>query len=89
MHVNMLLYHLLYDLVFLFQVPIGWYLSPGAFLWQECICCTFIAVAGACSPFSHNNLRRAGKLLLCAMVITAGHLPGHGPARRCGSGCSI
>lgn len=71
MLVNMLLYHLLYDLVFLFQVPIGWYLSPGAFLWQECICCTFIAVAGACVPFSHNNLRRAGKLLLCAMVITA------------------
>lgn len=70
MLLNMLLYHLLYDLVFLFGVPVPWYLSRGAFLWQELICCTFIGVAGACSVFSRSNLRRGLQLIGWGMVIT-------------------
>ena len=70
MLLNMLLYHLLYDLVFLFGVPLAWYLSPGAFFWQELICGTFIGVAGACTPFSRNNLRRGLQLVGWGMVIT-------------------
>ena len=70
MLLNMLLYHLLYDLVFLFGVPLAWYLSPGAFLWQEVICCTFIGVAGACAPFSRSNPRRGLQLLGWGLAIT-------------------
>ena len=35
---NMILYHMVWDLVHLFGMKWTWYHSPGAFIWQQGIC---------------------------------------------------
>lgn len=70
MMINVILYHLFYDLVFLFGVSMPWFLSPGAYRWQEVMSCTFIAVAGACTRYSRNTWRRGLQVLGWAMALT-------------------
>ena len=56
--INMIAYHGLWDLVYLFGVQADWYKGPGAYLWQQFICWTFILLSGFCCSFSRNHLRR-------------------------------
>ncbi len=43
---NMIAYHMTWDLVYIYQVDWGWYRSQGAYLWQQGICWTFIFLSG-------------------------------------------
>lgn len=70
MILNMVLYHLLYDLVVLFDVKIGWYFTPATDLWQISICGTFIIISGACCCHSRSNLKRGLRLLLLACAFS-------------------
>ena len=54
---SMILYHGMWDLVFLFGVKLSWYLGTPGMLWQQSICWTFIFLAG----FSWQLGRRPGK----------------------------
>lgn len=44
--VNMILYHAIWDLVYLYGFDWQWYLGPVGTLWQQAICWTFILVSG-------------------------------------------
>lgn len=47
--VNMVVYHAVWDLVYLFACDWDWYQSGiAAFLWQQMICRTFILLSGFC-----------------------------------------
>jgi len=70
MIINVILYHLLYDVVYFYQRSISWFLSPVGEIWQEIICSAFILVSGACSYFSHNNMWRGIRLLGFAYLIS-------------------
>ncbi|MEG2372383.1 MAG: heparan-alpha-glucosaminide N-acetyltransferase [Hydrogenoanaerobacterium sp.] len=66
----MILYHLLYDLVYIFGVTIP------AFRWQTTeyaqllIAGLFVFIAGVASRFSHNNLKRGAQCFALGMVMT-------------------
>lgn len=77
--VNMIVYHLLYDLVYLFGVPMPWYHGRGAYWWQQLICGSFILFAGFSCRLSRNNGKRGAQLLsfgLSLSAVTALVMPG-------------
>lgn len=69
--INMIAYHLCYDIFEVFGVHEGWYLTTGATIWERFICCTFILVSGVSLNFSKHPYRRGLIINLCGFAITA------------------
>jgi uncharacterized membrane protein len=69
--VNMVLYHLLYDLVYIYAVAISWFSIRQCFIWQQAICYTFILVSGISFTLARKPLKNGLILLVCAMGLTA------------------
>jgi uncharacterized membrane protein len=69
--VNMVLYHLLYDLVYIYAVPVAWFSIRRCFVWQQAICCTFIIISGISFTLAKRPLRNGLLLLICAAGLTA------------------
>ncbi len=67
---NMILYHASWDLVYMFDVNWSWYRSNGAYIWQQCICWTFILLSGFCYSFGRKKLKRGIIVFLCGLLIT-------------------
>lgn len=67
---NMISYHGVWDLVYLFGMNWSWYRSDGAFIWQQYICWTFIFLAGMCQPMGRRKLRRALLVFAGGVVIS-------------------
>lgn len=76
--VNMILYHTLYDVVYIFGHPIGWYQSQIGYLWQQSICWCFILLSGFCFSLGKRPIRRGGLIFImgCAVsLVTAIAMP--------------
>lgn len=56
--INMILFHAVWDLVYLFGIKWDWYHGTGAYIWQQCICWSFILLSGFCSGMSRHLCRR-------------------------------
>lgn len=70
--INMILYHLMFDLVYIFGVDVAWYRGTPGYIWQQAICMTLIFVSGMSSNFSKNNLKRGLIIFGCGMLMTVG-----------------
>ena len=46
--ISMMLYHGMWDVVFLFGVAQKWYTGRPGFVWQQSICWVFILLSGFC-----------------------------------------
>lgn len=68
--INMLLYHFLWDLVYIADVSIPWYHSRGAHIWQQSICRTFILLSGFCWSFGKSPLKRGLQVFWGGGLIT-------------------
>jgi len=69
--INMIAYHAIWDLVYIFGVNWQWYKSDVGFYWQQWICWSFILVSGFCWKMGRHPLKR-GLLVYCGgMVISA------------------
>ena len=68
---SMILYHAVWDMVYLFDEGWSWYRSPAAFLWQQSICWTFILLSGVCFPMGRHSLRRGLTVLAASAAVTA------------------
>lgn len=69
--INMMLYHLLWDLNYAFKaVRLEWYRGIYGFIWQQCICWVFILISGYCINFSRHYVKRALTVLACGMLIS-------------------
>lgn len=68
--VNMIIYHAIWDLVYIFGCDWKWYKTDGAFYWQQWICWSFILVSGFCWKMSRKNLRRGMLVFGAGIVIT-------------------
>ena len=55
---NMIAYHGMWNLVYLFGVEASWYSGTPKYLWQQFICWSFITLSGFCWSFSRNHLKR-------------------------------
>jgi uncharacterized membrane protein len=69
--VNMIAYHVCYDLVYIHGCALPWFRGAAAGAWQEYICLSFIGVAGICTTLSARPYLRAFKVCACALMITA------------------
>ena len=68
--INMILFHAMWDLVYLFDVSCNWYHGTGAYLWQQCICWSFILLSGFCAGMSRHLLRRGSMVFGLGALIT-------------------
>lgn len=67
----MVLFHLCYDLRFIYGRQLAFFSPPFIDIWRASISWTFLFVAGCMCVFTRNELRRAGRYLLCALAIYA------------------
>lgn len=56
--ISMVVYHAVWDLVYIFDYDWKWYESDIAFLWQQSICWGFILLSGFCFPLGRHKLKR-------------------------------
>lgn len=68
---NMIIYHAVWDAVYMFGADWDWYRSAGAYIWQQWICWTFIFISGFCAPLSGNLLKRGAAVFAAGLIITA------------------
>lgn len=68
--ISMILYHTIWDCVYLFGMNLPWFHTGYAYVWQQSICWTFIFLAGFCAPFSKNGCKRGGIVFFWGAVIT-------------------
>ena len=55
---SMILYHAVWDLVYIFGHDWNWYQTDMAFLWQQSICFTFILLSGFCFSLGKKKFKR-------------------------------
>ena len=70
--VSMILYHFMFDLVYIFGVNIGWYRNWQGYYWQQSICITFILLSGISCAFGRNNVKRGAITFAFGMLMTLG-----------------
>lgn len=72
---NMIVYHMLWDLVYLYGVSIEWYEGQLGFLWQQWGCHFFILLSGFCWQMGKRHLTRgilvfgAGALITMVTIV--------------------
>jgi uncharacterized membrane protein len=69
--INMIVYHVCYDLVYIHGCALPWFHGAWAGAWQEYICISFIGIAGICTRFTGRPYVRAFRVCACALLITA------------------
>jgi uncharacterized membrane protein len=56
--INMIAFHLIWDLVYIYRFNIFWFKGDIGFIWQQTICFTFILVSGFCFSLSKKPFKR-------------------------------
>ena len=69
--ISMMLYHGMWDVVFLFGVTQKWYTGRPGFVWQQSICWVFILLSGFCLPLGHHPFRRGAVVFGAGALVTA------------------
>ena len=70
--INMIIYHACWDLRYLFDFDMPWYDGAGAYVWQQCICHTFILLSGFCVRFGKSPLKRGVLVLISSVIVSIG-----------------
>lgn len=68
--ISMILYHGIWDLVYIVGVDWKWYRSPAAYVWQQSICITFILLAGFCWSLGRKKWKRGLLVLGGGVLVT-------------------
>ena len=55
---EMIAYHFIWNLVYLFHMEMRWYRGLPGYLWQQSICWTFILLSGFCWNLGRSHLKR-------------------------------
>lgn len=68
--INMILYHLFYDLVYIYGLNLTWFKTEEAFIWEQFICWTFIIISGITQNFNHHPYKEALIVSLSGLLVT-------------------
>ena len=68
---NMIAYHAMWDLVYLYDIECSWYQSTTGYRWQQGICWTFIFLSGFCLPLGSHAIKRGILVSVGGAVIMA------------------
>lgn len=69
--INMLVFHLLYDIFMIYSLDSGWFTQPLIVVWERFICISFIVISGISLNFSHSAYKHGIILNLFGFLITA------------------
>ena len=69
--INMLVYHLCYDIFMMNSIDRGWSSYPWIIAWERFICITFIIISGVSIHFSKSVYKRGCIVNLFGLLITA------------------
>lgn len=67
---SMMIYHLIWDLVYIFGIKWTWYQSEGAYIWQQSICWSFILLSGFCWDIGKHKLKRGLIVFGAGIMVT-------------------
>lgn len=67
---SMILYHAVWDLVYLFGFDWKWYHTNGVYVWQQCICWTFIFLSGFCQALGKQSWKRGLTVFLSSFLVS-------------------
>lgn len=68
--ISMILYHFVWDLVYLYDVPLDWYQSSFSYVWQQSICWTFLLLSGFCWSLGKQHLKRGLLIFGCGTLLS-------------------
>lgn len=68
--ISMILYHAMWDIVFIFGQNITWFSEWPGFLWEQSICWTFILLSGFCQNLSKHGYRDGLLISACGLLVT-------------------
>lgn len=68
--ISMILYHVAWDLVYIYGVKWNWYRGMGAYIWQQSICWVFILLAGFCRSFGKKPFKRGLVVFLGGALVS-------------------
>lgn len=69
--ISMILYHSMWDLVYLHGLNVSWYPKLPGYIWQQSICWSFILLSGFCFNIGKRPLRRGLTIFLCGAIVSA------------------
>ena len=67
---SMVLYHALWDLVYIYNVDLPFMHTTGAFVWQQSICWSFILISGFCWSLGRRPVRHGLLVFALGLLIT-------------------
>lgn len=67
---SMIIFHTVWDLVYIYGINLSWYYSDYAYIWQQSICWTFIFISGFCFSFSKNKFKRGIIVFISGILVT-------------------
>lgn len=68
--ISMVIYHTVWDIVYIFGINWKWYRSEAAYYWQQSICWGFILLSGFCWSFGRRKLRRGLMVFVAGILVT-------------------
>lgn len=68
--ISMILYHAVWDLVYIFNQDWKWYHSDIGYVWQQSICWVFILLSGFCWPLGKRKWKRGAMVFAGGLLIT-------------------
>lgn len=68
--ISMIVYHFMWDLVYLYHIEIPWYQTTAAYVWQQFISWTFIFLSGFCVFLGKKSMNRGIQVSIGGMIIT-------------------
>lgn len=68
--INMIAYHLCYNIFTVFEVWPEFYLSPPIIVWESFICFSFIIISGISVNFSRHGYKHGIIVNLCGLAVT-------------------
>lgn len=69
--ISMILYHAVWDLVYIFGKDWKWYQSEAGYIWQQSICWIFILLSGFCWSLGKKKWKRGLLIFTGGAIITA------------------
>lgn len=65
--ISMMLFHMCWDLQYMFGVDMPWYTGKLGFIWERSICVPFIFISGFCIHFGKNKSRKIKRGILISL----------------------
>ena len=67
--IEMIVYHLLFDLYYMFDADIPWFAETGMRLFQLSILTGFVVLSEFCFPMGKRKIFRAAQVFVCGLII--------------------